>query len=124
VFTVLVHKVWKDKDKVKHKGSIMLFLAKPFVADRLRKKARKLKGLKGATFDIARGEGKKTSSVGDDFDFVEKVSFKALKKEFPKLDIAPLDYEKVLPIYTEKQLLAMGFGDGIATAIGGEDDLL
>lgn len=138
VFTVLVHKEWASKqdikDGIKHEASIQLFVAKSSVADKLRKKAKKYGGLAGVTFEVSRSNAD-AFNVGDDFDYVQKNTLAELVDGFPnEVDkngntvVKPLDYNKVLQIYSESELHDLGFGTP-TQAVGGEagldeDDLL
>ncbi len=127
VFTVLDHTTWVDRDGKSHEGTVMLFVAKPQTAEKLRKKAKKYGGLKGATFEVSR-VGKKSAAVGDDFDYMETNTLKKVQLAFPALKIQPLDYEKVLPYVPASKLADMGVGvDSVSVggeAAGDEKDLL
>lgn len=120
VFTVLTHEVWHSKKENKDfEGSVQLFVAKSGVADKLRKKAKKLGGLTGATFEVSRS-GKDAFNVGDDFDFVQKNSLEEIQEAFPDCDVQPLDYDAVIKVHTREELHELGFGSK-TTAIGGEE---
>ena len=127
-FTVLNHTPWvSKKDKKEHSGSIRLLAAKMSVADILRKKAVKRDGLTGATFEVTRSN-KDAYNVGDDWDYIQKNTLEEIQAAFPDLDVKPLDYEKVIPVHTRDELIALGYGSNTA-AVGSEpaadeDDLL
>ncbi len=127
VFTVLVHGTWHSKkDKKDYNGQIQLFVAKQGVANKLRLKAVKYGGLKGATFDVTRSNAD-AFNVGDDFDYMRKEDMKTLKKSFPDCKVAPLDYDKSIQVFSADELIQMGFGEK-STAVGseagvGEDDI-
>ncbi len=128
IFTVLTHEKWFSKKENKEfEGSVQLFVAKSGVAEKLRKKAKKLGGLEGATFEVTRSN-KDAFNVGDDFDFVQKNSLEELQEGFPDCLVLPLDYDKVIKVHSVAELEQLGFGSK-TTAIGGEagateDDLV
>lgn len=121
-FTVLDHTEWTDKEGGEHDGSVMLFIAKPGVAEQLRKKAKKYGGLVGATFDVSR-VGKMSASVGDDFDYLETNKLKRIQKSFPDLNIKAFDYGEVLPYVPASTLREMGYGDS-TTVVDDKDSEL
>lgn len=128
VFTVLTHEKWFSKKENKEfEGSVQLFVAKSGVAEKLRKKAKKIGGLAGATFEVSRSS-KDAFNVGDDFDFVQKNSLDELQDAFPDCVVEPLDYDAVINVHTREELEQLGFGSK-TTAVGGEasaseDDLV
>jgi hypothetical protein len=121
VFTVFVHKPWKDQDGNEHEGSRRLFVAKRQTIKQLQKLAEKRGGLTGCTFEISR-TGDKMAGVGDMFDFEDKNSIADLAEHLgiEEKDMAPLNYEEELTFYSEDQLRTLGFGNG-SPSIGSAD---
>jgi len=119
VFTVLVHDTWHSKkEKKDYEGSVQLFVAKQGVADKLRKKAKKIGGLTGATFEVSR-TNEDAWNVGDDFEYLQTNSLEELAEAFPDCDVQPLDYDTVIKYHTEDELIALGFGQK-TQAVGSE----
>lgn len=92
-YSVLDMTGYTDKKGVKHVNEKLLFPAKIPILEKLSRKDEKHGGLTGCIFDVTRGASAKSSAVGDDFDFVEKVE---LIKQFPSVDITPYQYEEIL----------------------------
>ena len=122
VFTVLTHEKWfSKKEQKEYEGSVQLFVAKQGVADKLRKKAKKIGGLAGATFEVSRSN-EDAYNVGDDFDYLQTNSLAELQDAFPDCKVEPLDYDAVIKVHSHDELVAMGFGSK-TTAIGGEESV-
>lgn len=119
VFTVLDHTEWTDREGKDHEGTIMLFVAKPQTAEKLRKKGKKFGGLKGATFDVSRTD-KKSAAVGDDFDYIETNKLKVIAEAFPTLKVKALNYSEILPYVPASVLIKMGYGIK-SVSVGGEE---
>lgn len=128
VFTVLTHEKWfSKKENREFEGSVQLFVAKSGVAEKLRKKAKKIGGLVGATFEVSRSS-KDAFNVGDDFDYVQKNTLEELQEAFPDCKVLPLNYDDVIKVHSREELEQLGFGSH-STAVGGEaaaseDDLV
>ncbi len=75
----------------------------------LQKKAAKLGGLAGCTFDISR-TAKDEPRVGNVFDYTEKRTIAELQKAYPKADWTPADYPAELNYVEADKLREMGFG--------------
>lgn len=127
-FTIIDHREWEDKNGKTHQHERKLYICKGDTYKRLSKIAAKREGLTGCTFDVSR-IGDKAENVGNDFDFVEKLSLKDLRKKYGmekdgKTEnnkvCLPYDYEEVLKYYTAEQLRDMGLGSGEAPV--GSDD--
>lgn len=90
-----------------------LFVPKKQTIRLLSKIAVKRGGLAGATFDVSR-TGDKAASVGDQFDFVEKLSMNALREKYglDEVGIQPLNLAEEIVYHTGDELLAMGIGKG------------
>ena len=115
-FTILDHREWKDKNDKIHQMEKRLFVCKRETFARLQKKAEKLGGLVGVTFDISRIGGEKTAAVGTDFDFVSKNTMAEIHSatEIPLADLAPFNYEETIKYHTAEELRKLGFGTGPA----------
>jgi hypothetical protein len=95
-----------------------LFVCKLDTYKLLTKKAAKVNGLVGATFDVMRN-GDKSASVGNSFDFVEKNSLADISTKFglkPE-DVLPLDYSTVIRRYGRDELRKLGFGGSVVGSI-------
>lgn len=111
LFTVIDHSEYvSKKDGKKHKDNVKLFVAKRDTVKQLQKLAVKRGGLRGCTFDVSR-TGDKSPSVGNMFDFTEKVSENALKSTYKEKAIA-VNYEEYLTAHylPAKELRKLGFG--------------
>ena len=129
-FTIIDHTKWaekKDTSKVHHHER-KLYICKSDTFKRLSKLAAKREGLTGCTFDVSR-IGDKAENVGNDFDFIERLSFKELRKKYGmekkgKTEnnkvVQPYDYDEVIKYHTAAELREMGLGSGEAP-VGTED---
>ena len=129
-FTVIDHTKWaekKDTSKVHHHER-KLYICKSDTFKRLSKIAARKGGLIGCTFDVSR-IGDRAENVGNDFDFIEQLSFKKLAKKYGmekkgKTEnnkvVAPYDYDEVTKYHTAEALREMGLGSGDAP-VGSED---
>jgi len=88
-----------------------LFVFKPQTYKILVKKASKHQGLAGVTFEVTRGD-EKSPSVGNQFDFVEKLDGDQLvsKYDLQEEDIQPADYGEELVYRSADELVALGLG--------------
>lgn len=129
--TVIDHSEYvSKKDGLTHKDNLKLFVAKRETIKQLQMMAAKRGGLRGCTFDVAR-TGDKSASVGNVFDFTEKLTEQQLAAKYkPKNDknvvdkSVPIDYTK---LFTEgympaKELRKLGFGS-MSGPVGGESEL-
>ena len=128
VFTIIDHREWEDKKDRVHQHERKLYVCKGDTYKRLSKQAAKHGGLAGCTFDVSR-LGDNAENVGNDFDFVEKLSLKKLAKKYgmekegktENNKVAqPYDYDEVIKYYTADELRDMGLGSGSAP-VGSED---
>ncbi len=114
--TVIDHSEYEDKQGKNHKHEKRLFVAKRQTIKQLQELATKRGGLAGCTFDVSR-TGDKSASVGNMFDFTEKVPKAKLKKKYK--DVSPFDYEEVIQYIPAKELRKIGFG---STMVGDNTD--
>jgi hypothetical protein len=121
-FTIIDHREWEDKTGKTHQHERKLYICKGDTYKRLSKLAAKRDGMTGITFDVSR-IGDKAENVGNDFDFVEKLSLKKLAKKYGmEKDGAtennkvcqPYDYDEVIKYCTAEELREMGLGSGDA----------
>ena len=127
IFTIIDHSKWKAK-RGKNAGKTFkdqkrLFVCKKNTLKRLRTIAQKRGGLRGATFDVSR-IGDNSENVGDTFDFIGK--WKSPKKfaekyKLKKDDVTAYNYEEIVPNYTRKELLKLGFGNSGNASVGAEE---
>jgi len=128
VGTVISHKPWKDRDGNVHKNTKMLFVARGKARDRVKKQIERRKDLKFCLYEISRGSSKNESSVGEDFEFIRKLSQKTLLKlvpegEDPKEWLRPFDYEEVLAPKDPAELRKLvGLEDPVGSGEEIEDD--
>lgn len=117
LFTIIDHRSYTDKQNKKHQHNKRLFACKRETFKRLQKIAAKRGGLAGITFDVSRG-GDKSASVGDTFDFVEKRTLPEIAKAYGLKgdDVAPFDYEAVVPYFTASELIEQGLGSADSAA--------
>jgi hypothetical protein len=110
-FTILDHRIWKDRNDKTHQHEKRLYVCKRETFKRLQKKAEKYGGLVGVTFDVTR-IGDKSASVGSDYDHVDKNDIETIAASCGlKLeDCVPLNYEESIKYYTAEELRGMGFG--------------
>jgi len=120
--TIIDHREWEDKKGITHQHERKLYICKGDTYKRLSKIAAKRDGLAGCTFDVSR-IGDKAENVGNDFDFVEKLSLKKLAKKYGmEKDGAtennkvcqPYDYDEVIKYHSADELREMGLGSGDA----------
>ena len=126
--TIIDHREWEDKKDNTHQHERKLYICKGDTYKRLSKIAAKRGGLAGCTFDVSR-IGDKAEAVGNDFDFVEKLSLKKIAKKYGletkgKAEnnkvAAPYDYDDVIKYHTADELREMGLGSG-DKPVGSED---
>lgn len=122
--TVIDHSEYTSKKDGKvHKDNIKLFVAKRETIKQLQMMAVKRGGLRGCTFDVAR-TGDKSASVGNVFDFTEKLTNQQLVAKYKGKDFdksKPIDYNKLFTeMYMDaKELRKLGFGS-MSGPVGGE----
>lgn len=94
---------------------------KPGVLTKIKRLADKKGGLTGTVWDVYRS-GSKVESVGDEFEFVEKVSKRSWKKYLTDaganpelLELEPFDYDAVFQPSTVEELRALIPGAGLPT---------
>lgn len=113
--SVLDHTPYTTKSGDQITISKKLFVAKRSTLQLLTKKAIKLGGLTGATFDVMR-TGDREAAVGNQFDLIEKSPLAELAEANdwkPEL-IEPLDYEEELVYHTAAELAEMGMGPALS----------
>lgn len=129
VFTVIDHSEYvSKKDGKTYKDQVRLLVAKRDSIKTLQKLAEKRGGLRGCKFDVSR-TGDKSPSIGNVFDFTEKLTNGQLSaaykvkgtdgKVYDKSQ--PLNYEELLTgmYMPAKELRKLGFGS-MSTPVGGE----
>lgn len=116
--TVIDHTVFTDKDGKERKDQIRLFVPKRTSMKLLQKLAEKRGGLRGCRFDVSR-TGEKEASVGNVFDFTEKLLPAQIAKMYGEKAV-PLEYTKALVYLSAKELRKLGFGTA-NTPIGAAD---
>jgi len=131
VLTIIDHRIAKSKDGTKtYQDQQRLFVAKKDTIKVLQNLAGKRGGLAGCVFDIMR-TGDKSPSVGNQFDFQEKVAdLKSLEVKYTRETVdekgvkkvvtkfKPANYETEIVFKPAKELRELGFGH--AKVIGGE----
>ena len=110
------------KDGATHKDNVKLFVAKRDTIKTLQKLAVKRGGLRGCRFDVSR-TGDKSPSVGNMFDFIEKVSEEQMVAKYGD-KAAQLNYEEIMSkVYmSAADLRKLGFGS-TAGPVGGESPM-
>jgi len=81
VFTIIDHSEWKSDKSGHHKDERKLYVCKSDTYKRLTKIAHKRDGLTGCAFDVGR-IGDRSEAVGNDFDFIEKLSLKKIASKY------------------------------------------
>lgn len=120
VMTVIDHSEYvSKKDGQVKKDNIKLFVAKRDTIKQLQKLAAKRGGLRGCRFDVSR-TGDKSPSVGNTFDFTEKLTDAQLSAKYGD-KAKPVDYETLLAgmYLPAKELRKLGFGS-MGGPVGGE----
>ena len=132
LFTIIDHRVSKDKNGKDYTNQKRLYAAKQQTFEVLNKLASKLGGLAGQTFTISRSKNEKSPGTGDIFIPTQKREIKVLQdlyqEEFkdPKTNktekrtiFVPADYEKELIFRTGDELRKMGLGKPSHTGSNG-----
>lgn len=112
VMTVIDHSSYvSKKDSKTYKDQIRLFVAKRDTIKQLQKLAAKRGGLTGCRFDVSR-TGDKSPSVGNVFDFTEKLTMAQVAQTYGADRAKPINYEEYLgELYKPaKELRKLGFG--------------
>lgn len=119
-FTVIDHREYKDNQGKTHKDKKRLFVAKRSTIKQLLTSAQKRGGLAGCLFDVSR-TGDKEASVGNVFDFTEKLTSAQMKAKYGD-EAIPFNYDEAIAegYISAKDLRKMGFGQ---TGIGTEKPL-
>ncbi|CAA2141444.1 hypothetical protein [Hyphomicrobium sp. ghe19] len=102
------------------KNQRRLFVCKRNTIKQLTKLAAKRGGLAGCTFDVSR-TGEKEPAVGNQFDFVEKFESYdeiAAKYGLELDDVQPANYAEELKYRSPEELIELGVGKAIKSAIG------
>lgn len=121
--TVIDHSEYTSKkDNKVYKDQVRLFVAKKDTIKQLQKLAVKRGGLRGCRFDVSR-VGDKAASVGNVFDFTEKLTEDQLKAKYKDTN-SPFNYGEILSAtyFPAKELRKLGFGSA-NNPVGGEPDL-
>lgn len=110
------------KDNLTHKDNVKLFVAKRDTIKQLQKLAVKRGGLRGCRFDVSR-TGDKSPSVGNMFDFIEKLTEEQMVAKYGD-KATQLNYEEIMAkVYMgAAELRKLGFGS-TAGPIGGESPM-
>lgn len=110
--TIIDHSSYiSKKDGKEHKDERKLFVAKKETIKLLQKAAEKRGGsLRGCTFDVSR-TGEMSASVGNVFDFTEKLNDQQLSAKYGE-NSKPFNYEEILAkqYLPAKELRKLGFG--------------
>ena len=111
-----------NKDGATQKDNVKMFVAKRDTIKTLQKLAVKRGGLRGCRFDVSR-TGDKSPSVGNMFDFIEKVSEEQMVAKYGD-KAAQLNYEEIMSkVYmSAADLRKLGFGS-TAGPVGGESPM-
>jgi len=131
VGTVINHKKWKSSDGSMHQNEKMLFVAKGRARQRLLKQIeRRDNNLKFCAYEMARGTTQTEAATGEDFEFLKRLTKKALSKLIPKGEnddwLNPFDYEKIFAPLSVEDLTKLAGGETPVGAEGdktGDDDL-
>lgn len=91
------------------KDYLILLAAKQQSYKMLLKKATKLGGLAGVTFDVSR-TGDQSPAIGNDYDFVERVSDEDVAKILAEHELTVPKYEDLITYRSADELRKMGFG--------------
>lgn len=129
VFTIIDHSEYvSKKDGKTYKDQVRLLVAKRDSIKTLQKLAEKRGGLRGCKFDVSR-TGDKSPSIGNVFDFTEKLTGQQLSKLYTAKGAdgkvydksKPLNYEELLVgmYMPAKELRKLGFGS-MSTPVGSE----
>lgn len=111
--TVIDHSEYIDKKGVSHKNQKKLFLATDKTQKKLELEATTRGGLSGAKYISTRSNEAFEPRVGGTFTFLEKFKQSEVVAMYGEDSMSPLDYEKVLPIYTYEELIKFGYGSSI-----------
>jgi hypothetical protein len=116
-FSIIDHREYKGNDGKTYKDQRRLFVAKRGTLKQLLKAAQKRGGLAGWRCDVSR-TGDKEASVGNVFDFSEKMTPAQLKATYGENGV-PFDYDQVISevFVASKDLRKLGFGQ---TGVGNE----
>jgi len=103
VATIIDHRKWVDRDGKEHKNQRKLYVARGRARQRIIKQIERRKGdMKFCAYDVARGTSQTESNVGEDIEFLKKLTPTALKKLAPKGKDAPTPAEWIKPLDYEK----------------------
>lgn len=115
IMTVIDHSSYvSSKDNKTYKDQVRLFVAKRETVKTLQKLAAKRGGLAGCRFDVSR-TGDKSPSVGNVFDFTEKITPAQIEKLYGAEKAKPINYEEYLGgmYMPAKELRKLGFGSSM-----------
>lgn len=103
VATIIDHRKWTDKDGNEHKNQKKLYVARGRARQRIIKQIERRKGsLQYCAYDVARGTSQTESNVGEDIEFLKKLTKAQLSKLAPKGKDAPTPDEWMKPFDYEK----------------------
>lgn len=111
--TVIDHSEYTDKKGVVHTNQRKLFLATDKTQKKLELEASTRGGLAGAKYIATRSNEAFEPRVGGTFTFLEKFKPAEVTAMYGEDAMTPLDYERVLPIYTYEELIKLGYGSSI-----------
>lgn len=112
MYTVIDCSEWTDRKGVVHKNERKIFAAKIDTMKLLKLKKEKLGGLALCKFEVSR-IGAKSPSVGNNFEFIERVDEKTVEKmlnegrEGERLKVEPFNYEEIFAPLPKERLEAI-----------------
>jgi hypothetical protein len=115
-FTVIDHTPRTASNGKTYENQKRLFIAKRLTLKKLQKKATKLGGLAGITFDASRSDAK-VARVGDEFDEIEQSTHQELVEKYGEQVCTPVVYDKEIQWRSAAELAANGLG-AVPTTIG------
>ena len=101
-YTIIDKTGYTDRSGNKHVNKKILFPAKIPTLEKLKRQSEKRGGLTGCVFEVTRGSNPKSSSTGDDFDYMEKVTDFA--KDLPGIDVTPINYTEIFTMLSTEKL--------------------
>jgi len=125
--TVISHKKFTDKDGNEHNSQKQLFVAKGKARQHLLRQIDRREGdLRGCVYEMSRGTTQTESSVGEDFEFIKRLSQAELLKIAPgktkeeKMDwLKPYDYAELLKPKSADELRKIV---GIGPPVGSDEE--
>lgn len=110
---ILDHRIVQTQRQT-YQDELRLFVCKRETLGKLQKKAIKLGGLVGCTFDVSRSSDQRSAKVGDDFEFVVRHTLEELAGHFDtdgkKGLLTPLAVEEVVNYLSAQEMAQLGLG--------------